>query len=325
MNRIEDMSAWKVFLSLTETGNFSITASELGVEPSTVSRTLTSLETALGGKLFNRTSRPMLLTEFGEKSRDLMRPVVAAHIRVADELLAVNANLSGTIRLSVGQAVGATVLMPILVDFNRLYPKVEFRVVGSGSMRDLLERTADVGCVSGRTQSKGIVYLPRGPNYFVPVASREYVQKHGLPQTPEELQRHIGIIYDGPTRKPTVELTNGRETASVSFGSAVRIPNVLAIREQVLAGYGICTDMPLLLCVEDILAGEMVPVLDGWYRKPILSFVAATESAWNQRINRLFMVWLQRHLQNVIREKEQMISGHWKLPMSATDLSDGLD
>lgn len=148
MSKLDDLSAWKVFLSLSRTRNLSTTAAEFDVEVSTISRAIGSLEKALGHGLIERNTRPLKLTEAGKHAAEMMSPILDMHAEVVQELLSKNTSLSGRIRISHAQGFVEKCMMPMILEFNSMYPDISFEVVGNGSLTDVLEYRADMAIIS---------------------------------------------------------------------------------------------------------------------------------------------------------------------------------
>lgn len=99
MRKLDDLNLWRVFINLAQTRNFSCTAAELGVDVSTVSRMLTTLEKAVGRSLLVRNARPLELTELGQRALDLMSDQIRRQAEIIDELQGPNTTMQGVLRL----------------------------------------------------------------------------------------------------------------------------------------------------------------------------------------------------------------------------------
>jgi len=314
MGKLDDLNLWRVFVNLSQTRNFSYTAGELGVDVSTVSRMLTSLEKSLGRSLFVRTTRPLELTELGQRALELMREQLERQGAIVAELQGPNASMEGLIRLSTPYSLEMQFLGDALLRFQRKFPKVKFKVIGGGGMRDIESRRADIVFASNEVMEGEVVALPRRPNLFVPVASPAYIECHGAPKSPQELSKHTVFYFEGTTRLPTKSLVRGNQTVSLNLDNAIVMSNILAIKENVLQGAGICIDMPFFLCCEEIAQGRLVPILEGWHRPPVQTYVISSKDIWNSKIHRIFMQWVQKELQEFFDKKLKEIKPFWQIP-----------
>lgn len=124
MSKLDDLSAWRMFCSLCKTRNFSDTAAEFDVEVSTVSRAVSSLETALGQDLIKRNMRPLQLTEVGSAAYESAIHVIRLHQEMIAELTQRSAQIDGKIRLSLAPGFVTRYMMPMLMEFNSMYPEI---------------------------------------------------------------------------------------------------------------------------------------------------------------------------------------------------------
>ena len=315
MSKLDDLNLWRVFVNLAQTRNFSYTAAELGVDVSTVSRMLTSLEKAVGRSLLIRTTRPLELTELGQKALDLMSEQIRRQAEIIDELQGPNALMQGVFRLGSPYSLEMEFLGEALLRFQKKFPLVEFRVFGGAGMTELMNRRVDIVFVTGEVidREDELVCLPRSPNFFIPIASPEYLKRHPMPESPASLTEHTVFVFDGATRLPTRSLTKDGRVEQVVFGQRTFVmSNILAIKENVLKGAGICIDMPYFLCTTEIAQGKLVPILNGWHRKPVQTYVVCRKELWNSKSHRVFMQWIQKESRSFFLKKKAEILPYCK-------------
>lgn len=276
MSKLDDLSAWRLFCSLCNTRNFSDTAGEFDVEVSTVSRALTSLENALGQTLILRVTRPLQLTESGQIAYEHASNILLQHEEMVKELTQSSAGMAGKIRLSLAPG-SVAVYIPMLMEFNSQYPEIVFDIVGGGNVQDILQYKADISVASFKSKDPRIVSYSRGRNVYVPVASRRYIEEHGMPLHPKDLAAHTVLVYDGSVRSATRYLENGDKREEVKWKQVLRVSNILAIKKSVIDGLGISVDLPLFHCAQEIASGILVPILPGWVHPPVECFVCTSK------------------------------------------------
>ena len=284
-----NLEAWSALEKVGEKGSFSGAAEALSVETSTVSRLISPLEPALGGELVNRPTKPIELTPDGHEAVNGMRGVLRAHRNFLAKMTTESASMSGRIRLAVAGGLLNSKLMPILMDFRRLYPHIDFDVHMGRMVRECLNGTIDVASVSGEVLEEGLVKLPRGRSVFIPVASPAYIARCGFPHTPEDLARHTGFVYTGPVRPPTTELVRDGEVRPIRWESSFQTTDILMVKKAVMDGMGVAPDLPLLHCAKEIASGDLVVILDGWHRAPIPAYTVCSNAAWHSRRNSIFL------------------------------------
>lgn len=313
MSKLDNLSAWRLFCSLCNTRNFSDTAGEFDVEVSTVSRALTSLENALGQTLILRVTRPLQLTESGQIAYEHASNILLQHEEMVKELTQSSAGMAGKIRLSLAPG-SVAVYIPMLMEFNSQYPEIVFDIVGSGNVQDILQYKADISVASFKSKDPRIVSYSRGRNVYVPVASRRYIEEHGMPLHPKDLAAHTVLVYDGSVRSATRYLENGDKREEVKWKQVLRVSNILAIKKSVIDGLGISVDLPLFHCAQEIASGILVPILPGWVHPPVECFVCTSKTNWRIRRHRVFLQWFQTRLVQFFKSKEDMVAPFWDIP-----------
>ena len=313
MSKLDDLSAWRLFCSLCNTRNFSDTAGEFDVEVSTVSRALTSLENALGQTLILRVTRPLQLTESGQIAYEHASNILLQHEEMVKELTQSSAGMAGKIRLSLAPG-SVAVYIPMLMEFNSQYPEIVFDIVGGGNVQDILQYKADISVASFKSKDPRIVSYSRGRNVYVPVASRRYIEEHGMPLHPKDLAAHTVLVYDGSVRSATRYLENGDKREEVKWKQVLRVSNILAIKKSVIDGLGISVDLPLFHCAQEIASGILVPILPGWVHPPVECCVCTSKTNWRIRRHRVFLQWFQTRLVQFFKSKEDMVAPFWDIP-----------
>lgn len=260
---IDDLQA---FLAVARERSFTRAAAKLGVTPSALSHTIKGLEERLGLRLLSRTTRSVSPTEAGER---LLR-AVAPHF---DEIEAEIAALSdfrdrpaGTIRVSCGDSVVASVFRPMLRSFLAQYPDITVELAINNGFVDIVEQRMDAGVRLGEALSRDMIAVRIGPDWrFSVVATPEYFERRPPPQTPQDLANHqcinlrlttAGALYAWELRKDGREI-NVRVEGQLIFNS------ILPVLDAALDGHGLA-NVPEFMSRPYIERGELVEVLADW-------------------------------------------------------------
>ncbi len=200
-----NLNAMLVFAVLARTGSLSRTAKDLGLQKSTVSRQLAHLESALGARLVQRTTRQLSLTEAGEAFRERCTEVVTAAEHALSSVRRLGAAPSGLLRVTAPITFGQSFLGPVLTRFLTSYPDVRVSISLTDREVSLVDEQVDLGIRIGVPPDS--VLIARKIAMLTPVvcASPDYLQKHGVPTTPEDLSSHSCLVWNG--RNPTAEWT----------------------------------------------------------------------------------------------------------------------
>jgi DNA-binding transcriptional LysR family regulator len=181
------MAFWKV----AQHRGFSAAAAELEVSPSAMSQAIRQLETRLGVRLLNRTTRSVSLTEAGEAYLARIGPALGQVIEAGEELNVLQGQPAGTLRLNAARISTALALQPILAGFLREHPHVQIELTNDEGFVDIVERGFDAGVRFGESIDRDMVAVPLGgPLSVAVVASPEYLRRVPAPLHPDELVRH---------------------------------------------------------------------------------------------------------------------------------------
>lgn len=313
-SRLDDLTAWRIFVTFAKLGTVSSCAQALEMEPSTISRAITALEKGIGQSLVVHHSRPMELTKAGKKALARMEPLLRTHQQLIDSLTADAAAMQGHVRLSAPPGFATRRLTPFLAKFKEIYPNISVDIVVGMKEDDIAKGLCEVGVLTGEPTLPGLTYMNRGRNVYLPVATPEYIAKHGMPLLPKDLMNHTVYVYSGPVRKETKTLVRRGQEVPLILDRVVRMVDITAIREALLNDMGVAVDMPLVQIYEDIVAGRLVPILPGWMKQPEECFIVTTRSNWHIRRVRIFLEWYALQMQEEFAMYERSVAGIVGLP-----------
>ena len=263
------LDSFEVFVSIVRCGGFRAAAVERGVSSSALSQTMNTLEETLGIRLLNRTTRSVSPTEAGQRLLERLAPALS-DIRLAiaevDEL---RDNPSGTIRINAPAPAVDHLLCPLAFDFMDSYPDVKIEIISDAAVIDIVEQGFDAGVRFGKQLAQDMIAIPLGPPLrYTIVASPDYIEKHGQPNTPHDLIGHECI----KRRCPGGTLVNGRfacGSEEIEIPPAGRLTVSAAQNElqAALAGRGIAHVFDDY-AKPHLLSGRLLELLSDW--SPIL-------------------------------------------------------
>ena len=260
VNRSGEM---EVFVRVVDLGGFSAAARALRMTPSAVSKLIARLETRLGARLVNRSTRKLQLTPEGSAFYD--RAVrVLADLDEAERSAAAGASPRGRLRVNTNVPFGTHYLIPLLPGFLERHPEVTVEVTLTDTVVDLLEDRADVAIRVGPLKSSQLVARKLGESRMMLVALPAYLTAHGTPQTPGDLARHnlLGFSFARQSNGWPFRDADGSASAVVPTGNAL-VSDGESMRLLVLTGLGI-SRLSLFHIGPDIEAGRLVPVLEAY-------------------------------------------------------------
>lgn len=267
-----DLQDLFAFLAVLRGGGFREGARLSGSSASSLSEAVRRLETRLGVRLFNRTTRSVLPTEAGARLAERLIPALGEVEAALDVVNGFRDRPSGTLRLNVPGAAARLVLPAIVTPFLKAYPEIRLEVIVEDSFVDMLAAGCDAGIRYDERLEQDMIAVPIGPRVqrFATAASPDYLAAHGRPQHPRDLLAHAclrGQFASGAIpawefeRDGEVVLVEPTGPLLVRLGAAVD----LAI-DAAVGGLGV------IHLFEDWLrphldSGALEPVLEPWWQR----------------------------------------------------------
>ncbi|WP_421992709.1 LysR substrate-binding domain-containing protein [Qipengyuania sp.] len=250
----------EVFVAAAERGGFTAAARAMSMTPSGVSKLIARLETRLGARLFNRSTRKLQLTSEGAAFFDRCKTILA-QIEEAERCAGADEAPVGLVRVSVNVPVGTHLLLPCIQPFLARYPEVALDIALTDWVVDLLDERTDVAVRSGPLPDSSLRARKLGTTRMMIVASPEYLTRRGEPQVPRDLSGHARLGFSYARAVKGWPLRVDGKTVSVPVDGPVQISDGEALRRLVLEGVGMAR-LAHFQVRDDIEAGRLVPVLE---------------------------------------------------------------
>lgn len=264
MARLPDFEGLAMFAKVAEEGSFAAAARSMGVSVATVSRGVARLEDRLGGRLFNRTSRQLALTEFGrticEKAGEVYRHAEEAESAARE--MAVQPR--GLVRLAVPMSFGLRWVAPLLPGFFRAYPDVSIDLHLSDASVDLIADGFDAALrIAALPDSSLVARRLCAVTQYV-VASPAYLKREGRPAHPRELAGRPCLSYAYRAHSDVWRFTNDAgDEEPVMPNGPLRVTNADALLPTLLAGLAIA-ELPEFIAGEYLADGRLEAILTDW-------------------------------------------------------------
>lgn len=191
-----DWSILRDFIAVAETGSLSQAARRLRLSQPTLSRRIAALEDQLKAQLFQRTPRGLLLTDAGEQVLSGARRVEEEALAIERQAEAAHQTLTGTVRISITEALGSLWLPSKLAAFHASYPGVCVEVLVDNRIVNLIRREADIAVRMFRPEQPDLIAKKAGDLVMGLYASRSYLDRYGRPSHPSELKDHFHVGFD---------------------------------------------------------------------------------------------------------------------------------
>ena len=273
----------------------AVSAEQLAIANSAVSRVVKRLEEKLGVNLINRTTRQLRLTEEGSQYFRRVQKILQEMAAAEAEMLAAHEVPQGGLRVDSAMPMVLHLLVPLAAKFNERYPHIQLSLVSSEGYINLIERKVDIALRAGELDDSGLRARHLFDSHFRIVASPEYLEKHGTPQSTEELANHQCLGFTEPSSLNTWAVSDAQ-------GNPYKIsPHFTAssgeiLRSLCLSGCGIAC-LSDFLVDNDIAEGKLIPLLVEQTSNTPLPFNAVyySDKAVNLRL-RVFLDFLIEEL-----------------------------
>ncbi|MDV7105825.1 LysR substrate-binding domain-containing protein [Vibrio sp. TH_r3] len=204
---MDQLRAIRYFSKVVETGSFTKAANTFNVPPSSLSRRIADLEKSLGATLLKRSTRIVKLTEVGQIYYNDVQQILNQLEQSHETVRSYQTTPMGRLRISSMVDFGSKILLPLLDEFSALYPQIILDVNLNDELSTLGRDDVDIAIRGGYAPNERVLAIRLMDNGFIPVASKSYLQKHGIPSNPMELKQHNGLYFNTPTG-PTPWLCN---------------------------------------------------------------------------------------------------------------------
>ena len=263
----------ETFLTVAECGGFGAAARELGVTQSTISRRIAILETRLGVRLIERTTRRVALTEAGLSYASELRDILS-RLRNADARVQTGtAEPEGLLRISMSRAFGRAYVLPCLTRLAKRYPQLRFEADLSDRYVDLMEGTYDLAVRLASTSQSGIAEQRIATFAICLCAAPSYVESHGWITEPVQIKDHDCLALQTYAPRTSWSVICRGKPTEISFAPKMIVSDLFALYDVCRAGLGVAV-LPMFLAAAAIADGSLVDAAPN-FSFPALDIFAA--------------------------------------------------
>jgi DNA-binding transcriptional LysR family regulator len=265
MSKLPDFEGLAMFAKVAEERSFAAAARAMGVSVATVSRAVTRLEERLGGRLFNRTSRRLALTDYGHRLAERASKIYAEAEEAEDFAREASSRPRGVVKLAAPLSFGARWIAPMLPEFFRRYPEIAVDLHLTDAQTDLIGGGFDAALRIAVMEDSSLVARLIVPVRRFVVASPTYIARYGHPQHPHDLGAHQCVTYANRAMRDIWRFTHrktGQECPITPTGP-LRGTSVEALLPTVLEGLAIA-ELPEFIATQYFPAKQLEPILSEW-------------------------------------------------------------
>ena len=244
-------------------GSFSAAGRVLDLTPSAVSRAIDRIEARLGVRLLLRSTRALTLTAEGAAYLAAARRILG-DLDDAEQTIADHGTPRGRLRVSAAHAHGRMCIVPLLGAFAQAYPHILVDISLSDRLVDIAAGQADVAIRFGPLADSTLTARKLGENRRVIVASPAYLEKHGTPQTPEDLLHgHNCLNFNFRRAEPVWPFRSDGRDYALSVRGNIEANNGETLGQLAADGVGI-TRVGAFSVADDIAEGRLLPLLEDY-------------------------------------------------------------
>lgn len=258
-----DVDALRVFIDVMRRGSFAAVARDRDVAPSSVSRTIAGLEAELGLRLFQRTTRRLAPTEAGVLYFERIEPIVDELSRAHQQAVDVGQAPRGTLRATAPVSFAQRVLLPLLPVLLERHPQLKVELMLSDAMIDLVAERVDVALRLGRLADSDLVSRRLSSFDFAVCAAPRYLERHGRPRRPADLQAHECVLFSMGRLRSTWRFRRRDEITEVQVSGRCVLTNALAVQQCAVQGLGVAL-LPRWAVADELRRGDLLELLTSY-------------------------------------------------------------
>jgi DNA-binding transcriptional LysR family regulator len=260
IDEMDRLTAVRVFVEVADRGSLTQTAEHLEMSAAMVSRYLAAVEDWFDARLLHRTTRKVSLTDAGLAALPACRQM----LEIAEEARDIAAQRSrepaGVLRVTTASSFADAQLTPALIEFQQLYPQVEIVLSVGDKPTDLVAERVDLAVRITNNLDPAMIARPLARCRSMLCASPEYLQRHGLPRTADDLRQHRCIAHAFGIGKQYRLTRNDGETITVPVDWRFHTNETAILRRAALSGAGIGM-LPTYYLGDDLSTGRLVHLL----------------------------------------------------------------
>jgi DNA-binding transcriptional LysR family regulator len=299
----EQLKSMVVFAQVVEQGNLTAAAKHIGLSRAVVSYHIKKLESELGVKLLNRTTRSISLTEAGSDYYQSCRIIAERAITANQQIENIKNEPEGLLKITCPVNVGLQMVVPALNVFRNLYPKIDLDVMLSDEVVNIMQDGIDLAIRGAPLPDSGLQATKLSTLPTCLCGAPDYFKKRGRPTDPSDLEQHEWVVYK--MTSGVVELTKAGHSYSVFVKGGISTNNAAARTAFLEGGHGLGR-IPVYDAWPKIQAGTLESVLDDYQLKDIDIYgVFPPGSAASKKL-RLVLDYLKEYFIKIDRQAQNV-------------------
>lgn len=291
--RYDRLAAMRAFARVVESGSFTRAASILAMPKATATKLIQTLEADLQTTLLHRTTRRVGVTPDGAAYYERVVSLLADLEELDGSMRLSHLNPKGRLRIDVSSGLATQVLIPALPDFHARFPDIQIDIGVTDRPVDLIGENVDCVIRAGALTDQSLIARKIAEMHFMTCASPSYLQRHGEPRHPDDLEsghKVVGYIKTGTAQPWPLVLWRNGEQREISTSHIVTVNDGNAYVAAALAGLGVI-HVPMFMVQEHVASGALRPVMHGWNMEPIPLHIVYPPNKHLSNKLRIFVDW----------------------------------
>lgn len=291
------LHAMHAFLKVIDSGSFTAAAEQMDLTTAQVSRLISELETRLGTKLIQRSTRQQSLTDIGAAYAERCRQVISMVDEAESEVAGTASKPKGRLRVLSMGSFGHHYVFPVMAEFCKNYPELTVEYTTSQYVPDLLAKGVDVSLYLTESLTDSRFVARRiGTIFSVLCASPAYLEKHGVPNSPEDLKNHACLRLVNPSITPDWHLLNAKgESCQIDIGGQLIADNPELLLDVVQQDMGIAL-LPMFSALDAVQNGRLCQILPEWRSPDIGVYTLLPSRHFIDAKTRAWLDWVEEYI-----------------------------
>lgn len=290
----------KTVIAVVQTGSFTAAGERLGLSKALVSKYIAQVETQLGVRLFNRSTRRLVLTDAGNLYYQDAMPLVEKLTQLTDKVSGSQSEPTGLLRITASTTFGDTCLAKHLPEFIKQYPKLNVELQLSDRRVDMLEEGIDIVIRAGTVDDSSLVSRKINHVPLILCASPEYLANKGTPKYPDDIKHHHCIVdsnFKMGKKWPFMDQRGNQGVLNINSNISVNSPR--SVKEFVLSGLGIAL-IPKFLVASALQQKHLEEVLPDYQMQSYTYYAIYPRSKYIAQKTNAFIEFLHQQFSDEI-------------------------
>ncbi|GIL38440.1 LysR family transcriptional regulator [Roseiterribacter gracilis] len=291
---MDQLSAMRAFVRVVETGSFTKAAESLRVPKPSLTKLVQQLEGHVGAKLLNRTTRRVGVSTDGAIYYERATRLLGDIDELDGSMTSSQTAPKGRLRVDMSTPIATHLLIPVLCDFHKRYPDIQLEITVTDRAIDLIGENVDCVIRGGELSDQSLIARRIGDLQFTVCAAPSYIEKHGMPTHPSDLDKdHYTVAYLlARTGRPYPwEFVKGDERVEVQGRYFVAVNDSQVYVTAALHGQGVIQAASFMV-QEHLKSGALVPVLTDWHVENLPMHIVYPPNRYLSNRLRVFVDWV---------------------------------